>query len=730
MDRFQIQAFTLTLRILVLLAIAVTTTAAERYRFETLTSFKAVRSMEVIGDSLYVATSGGLLVIDDATAPGSEFIHTDGLGTTDLRDITVDTDGAVWLAGNGRLIRFNPLGSQRFLFFDSESEPLELYSVVDDGDELWVGAEIGLVLFSKIEDGGQIQDSYTLYGDLNPSPIVFDIELLRDTIWLATSSGLAAAPTADPVLLKSPSVWTTYDVSDYPGLGSDTIRQVEVFGSDIYVATSQGAFRLEQSAVDTQFVAVGLVSGVVVNDLVTENDTMFLYHVNGVSVVTATDTADLVVTGVPVGPVTGTVFEGLRWVGAGDSGIFVGAGSAFEEYPYTGSPGNTVRSIGYGPGSMITAGFRDKVYAQFDGSIWKRRAFNAVDGAMDVLVDPMDRVWAASWGSGLWLLGKDTLVNYDERNSTLSGVFGSASYVVVRSLATDGEYLYASLFQAANNDVVAFVPLDEVDNPNAWGSYGTAEGLTNDLVTTLAVSNFEFTVGTLGIGVYRCRIDGSECTHYTEDNSRLLSNSVRVVEYSPFGNVWVGTNLGVSRWDDGIERFVDVTLPPEVSTDVTSLAFDGLGNIWVGTRSGLARLDVRGGASLAFTETNSDLVADQINDLWLDRATRDLYIATAGGISIIQTQVDNFTTELGSVVAVPNPYVIRSSDEVVTFNFDAPGTVKVYTVAGEPVAEFPVNESWDGRNQSGRAVASGVYLFVVTASSGETHRGKLLLVRE
>jgi ligand-binding sensor domain-containing protein len=218
--------------------------------------------------------------------------------------------------------------------------------------------------------------------------------------------------------------------------------------------------------------------------------------------------------------------------------------------------------------------------------------------------------------------------------------------------------------------------------------------------------------------------------HTAEDITRLRSNTVRTVAYPPWGGVWVGTNLGISRWDLGIERFVDVDLPAGVSTDISAIAFDGRANAWVGTRSGLVRIDGTSGDANIYTTENSGLVSNTIRDVFVDRPRGNVFVATDGGISILDTQIDTFTVVAESILPVPNPFVINSGSERLAFNYDGPAWVTLYTIAGETVAAFSVNETWDGRNQRGTAVASGAYLYVVTNGGDVLARGKVLVIRK
>ncbi|HQL24241.1 MAG TPA: hypothetical protein PKY95_07465 [candidate division Zixibacteria bacterium] len=74
--------------------------AAAGESWTTLTSFKTVRAFAVVGDTLYAATPGGLLLIADSSSPGRAYLHADGLGTNDLEDVLVDDGDSV--AGGSR----------------------------------------------------------------------------------------------------------------------------------------------------------------------------------------------------------------------------------------------------------------------------------------------------------------------------------------------------------------------------------------------------------------------------------------------------------------------------------------------------------------------------------------------------------------------------------------------------------------------------------------------------
>ncbi len=705
--------------------------------WQSLTSFRDVRKFLLLDDTLWVATAGGLLAVNDARQQGISYVNTNGLGTVDIRDIIVDNDGQKWVAGKGRLIKFSPEISKQHLFFDADYNLLELYCLADDADNIWVGTDFGLVRFNKVNDGGQREDTYIDFGNLNSSPLVFDILLTPDSIWLATSAGLAVADRRDFQALKQFTSWEGFGVAQYPILGNDTIVSVAQFQSDIYVGTSQGLFRLIRTAIDTSFSQVSSVASSRVFDIVVTTDTMFVYNANGLNAITTTSDGLLPLPGFLSRATTGLVWSGKRWLSAVDGGLFYNDTGFFERYQYTGLPSENPLTLTVDHSGGLYVGFGKDMFAHYADSVWTPLPVSLGDRATDAFTSDDGRVWLATWGSGVFLVTDSGIINYDENNSSFRGIESAPQFVVVRDVASDGVNIYGASYLTLNNFAIGVGDLANLDDVNGWDSLGSIHGIVNPFVNTISVRRGQITVGTTGSGLYVCDVTGdpltglnATCSLYTEQTSSLVSNTIRELEYSPTGNIWVGTNFGLSRWDASIDRFVSVLLPEPIGPDITALEFDPLGNAWIGTTSGLAFMSAIDGSFETFTEANSGLVSDEITDIALDRKSGDLYISTGVGISILKSELRKRTSKIEHVNAVPNPFVIKSDADRVYFNFGQPGTVTIYSVAGELIRTLQVGSGWDGRNKRGEKVASAVYLFVITDREGTSSQGKLFLVRD
>lgn len=117
-------------------------------------------------------------------------------------------------------------------------------------------------------------------------------------------------------------------------------------------------------------------------------------------------------------------------------------------------------------------------------------------------------------------------------------------------------------------------------------------------------------------------------TNYTRVNDGLVSDVITSISMDPSGSVWVGTNLGLSRFD-GIEwksyRKSNSDLPSEY---INCIMPDSDGNIYFGTELGIAIFDSPKWKSVSSVEFPSPVIEhmflDEYDDIWL---------ATGGGLA-------------------------------------------------------------------------------------------------
>ena len=736
------QAF---LKIVVLVVVATIACGASLHAepsWRTFTATNEMRKMIGINDTLYVATSGGLVVIPSPDQEPTVLTNVDSLVSTDLWDILKDGNGTLWVCGLGGLTRLFPNDPESFASSNQDG-PDRLLCLADDGGQLWVGSEKGLLLFSKSDNGGQFLDRYSL-SLTNPFPQVNDIVIVGDTIWLATAIGIARGITTTPSQLKSPANWIVFDQFSNPELVVSHQTRVVTFHDNIYVGNLDGIFRLQVDSIlpDTSFVRSPLAVNRIVFEMKVENDTLFCYYEGSFSFITSTgQTFSPPFPGLTVAPRDGYNNGRFRWFGVWKDGYYHDRTGTFEPFAVEGMPDNAVSDVAVARRGQITALFPSiKSVGQLEVDGWHVEPLpptDAYQGTTLSSVDSSGNNWLGTFGNGLFRMSPDSLAHFDQQNSTLIGNSDGAHYVVINGLALDNRFVYAACYRAVNGKPIVIAPLASVDNPSSWMALGSSDGITDIFAAALDVHGEYLAYGTEGNGVYLYYFgsdpfDKSDdnVRHFTEtDLSQLISNTVTAVRFSPAGELWAGTAFGLSRYDDGTERWIDAGLPPGIGPEVIDIDFDSRGTMWVAARGGLARYDPATGEVAPFTTKNSGLVSSEINNLTVDRLTGDLYVSTLRGISLYSSGFADPTVDVATINAFPNPFVIGDVSVGLRFNYAGAGTARIFTVAGERVMDMPVNGVWDGRNGSGQPVASGVYIFTVTDGEGKIGHGKFLLIR-
>jgi ligand-binding sensor domain-containing protein len=706
--------------------------AARAVEFETYTSFGNVRSTAVINDTVFLATSGGLLAVQNPAEAGAQFVNADGLGTVDLTDIIEDADGVRWITAQGRLVRQADGQFESFLTLPVYGD-VRLLTAADDGDQLWIGSDSGLVLFSKINDNGQFENRFRITS-VNPFPPVYDIAIGGDSIWLATANGIAVGNRTDPRALTSPLAWTVYSAAALPALGVDRVDRFADYRGMLYAGNSNGLFQIDTSGGAVSAIVDPVVGSAAIKDLVVNNDSLFIYSTGGVAVIAGSATVQLSLGVLPAFPNTGANANGVRWLGLSNNTIYVGTGAGAANYPFIGLPENVVADVTVTPNGDVFALFDSRGVGRLTDSQWDLAELDLGGRGTKIISDSSGAVWAGTFGRGVYRITSGAITRYDDTNSPIRRHRVSANGVIISGLSANRRNVFISVLEPSDGYSVAIASL-QGGSIAAWDSLGRNEGLTEDLVISLAASSSRLAAGAdnNGVFVYPDSLGRDVFEHYLEVNTGLISNVTRVVRYAPDGALWVGTNFGLSRFEIelGLTRFRDVDLPAGFGPDITALEFDSRGNGWVGARNGLARYDAETGAFEVYRTTNSGLVNNIVRGISIDPTTGDVYVATEEGLSRIITQLGPLVTDVDEVLAFPNPYVIRSSSDIVQFNFGRPGNLRIYTIAGELVyEEFRVNLRWNGLNQNGEPVASGTYLFVINDDDGNVSKGKFLLVRE
>ncbi len=236
--------------------------------------------------------------------------------------------------------------------------------------------------------------------------------------------------------------------------------------------------------------------------------------------------------------------------------------------------------------------------------------------------------------------------------------------------------------------------------------------------------------------------------------------SVWSINFSNFqGNeiLWVLTSSGVQGYsispslngdffnddlsDDYLFR-IDEIYPLDFFTNISfskgdKIKIDPQNNIWIITaHSGIYVIKNNiefWPNSDGINVENSDILSNVVRDVVFDTENGIAYIATNKGLSVLGIPFEENQNNRNVGIS-PNPFVIGTNNEILIEDMYSGSLIKVMTLSGKVVKEIqlPYNEnkiSWDGIDEKGRMVDTGVYLVVVENEKYGNGLTKLAIIK-
>ena len=225
-----------------------------------------------------------------------------------------------------------------------------------------------------------------------------------------------------------------------------------------------------------------------------------------------------------------------------------------------------------------------------------------------------------------------------------------------------------------------------------------------------------------------------------QDGTSLTITQVRCVAEDKNGDMWVGTNVGPlllsqNNIDEENPTFTQVKVPRNDGTnyadyllsgvDISCIAVDGGNRKWFGTyNNGIYLISDDNIQQLQhFTSKNSKLLSDNITALAINNESGEVFIATDKGLCSYMSDATqpSETIEKDNVYAYPNPVRPDYTGLITVVGLTANADVKIVTSNGALVAQGRSNGgtfTWDGKDLSGKRVASGIYMIETATEKG------------
>ena len=247
-------------------------------------------------------------------------------------------------------------------------------------------------------------------------------------------------------------------------------------------------------------------------------------------------------------------------------------------------------------------------------------------------------------------------------------------------------------------------------------------------------------------------------SHLSTD-SPLASNEILQLEVDTHNTLWILTPSGVqsmplpTRWLTSSELKNHASLyMSQIEADyyeywqltdynVTSFEIDQRGNHWfLSDNAGVHVLQDNGrwiNGGYGYNTSNSGLLDNEIYSAAFDGETGRTYLSTPKGISLLNTPFAQPKETYSSIHIYPQPFNPDIHEKVIIQGLMDNSSVRILTVQGALVKELTyLNDDvqgyeaqWDGRDEAGDKVGSGVYILFLFNDEGEAASQKLAVLR-
>ncbi|MBC8376612.1 MAG: hypothetical protein H8E26_11255 [FCB group bacterium] len=247
-------------------------------------------------------------------------------------------------------------------------------------------------------------------------------------------------------------------------------------------------------------------------------------------------------------------------------------------------------------------------------------------------------------------------------------------------------------------------------------------------------------------------------SHLSTD-SPLASNEILQLEVDTHNTLWILTPSGVQsmplpeRWltSSELRNHASLYMTPKEAdyyyywqlTDynITSFEVDQRGNRWfLSDNAGVHVLQDNGrwiNGGYGYNTSNSGLLDNEIYSAAFDGETGQTYLSTPKGISILNTPFAQPKETYSSMHIYPQPFNPDIHEKVIIQGLMDNSSVRILTVQGTLVKELTyLNDDvqgyeaqWDGRDEAGDKVGSGVYILFLFNDEGEAASQKLAVLR-
>ena len=467
-----------------------------------------------------------------------------------------------------------------------------------------------------------------------------------------------------------------------------------------------------------------------------------------------------------------TSIDDKIYIGTKENGIYsttISASSAFENTMPSGPDRNNIFALQttatslwavYGDYNIFYNPYALESYglSKYNETGWLDIPYEKVFGAKSmvrVIVNPNNEneVYVSSFFSGLLKIEDDIpKILYNQSNSGLETLtFLGPSYIDVR--------INGTAFDKSGNlwitNSLIKNGLKSLSKSGQWQSYAIDKILNASEKTSFGRLSIDkngtkwITTNEDGLIAFNEKNNVFKKITTGTDTGNLPTIDVRVAAPDNNNQLWIGTakglrvlsNVGSYLSEDQMTTRPIIILEDGLAQElmyeqfITDIVVDGANNKWIGTiDSGVFLVSPNGQETkYHFTENNSPLPSNIINDIDINSATGEVFIATDKGLVSFKGVATGANENLNNVFVYPNPVRPQYEGTVKISGLLNKATIKITDIEGNLVYETTSEGGtieWDTTAFGKHKVASGVYMIFISAQDGiETKVKKVMIIR-
>jgi len=713
----------------------------------TYTNKGDIRDIGIYQNVIWCATNGGIFKYNIEDSTYEEFTNTTGLASNDVTTLEIDEFGNIWFGMSNGYINVYWADTKTWDTIDDivEYEEHYIYDFKLYGDSLFVALDIGISLYHLIYDKSrrEVKETYKNLGEGFQVEIpVKCIHLNGKDIWAGTDFGVAKS-NLDISNLQAPESWTNYTVAN-SNIQGNIIRSISSLNNSVFILTERGVFSFDGSNWTKATAGLSVSDTTDVNVLYQKDGKLYLGARFGLYSFDSNQWSKVGYSASYVSSITvgqnGDLWAGRQKIYAIEGFIHYDPQKRDWDMFIPPGPGsNNFKALAIDHEGVLWCCSTTDGILRYDGISWK--AYRSWDYGFNnnvfwaVTVDNLNRKWFGSWGSGVIQIDENDNLSF--HNEAISGTSDPHYYVVINStIDKDGNVWFLNS-EAGNGNVVAVVSPD-----GRWQHFSTSEGIITSNtreIFGIAVDQYNrIWVGSLS-GITVIDFNNTLFDKYDDDLSGtlttsdgLVNNNVRTMVEDYDGIMWLGTNEGLNYWFTG--EVYDKS--GVIHDNIETIAVDIRNNKWFGTIAGVSVLEPDNYTWLHYTTDNSPLVSSHVTCFAFDENTGRVYIGTTNGLSCLETPYSKPQINLDNVTAGPNPFLIKDNSKFLLLKLSENVSIKFLTTDGMLVRNVLADDilgsvyEWDGRNDDGDPVSSGIYLYLIyNEETGISKVGKFAVVR-